>query len=65
MCQLAVTILIKFRKGSAQVCNLRLRYARSNVSERSLPQPRLIHVLFNVANHLWVQLDEIVLLVTL
>lgn len=65
MCQLAIAILIELRKGSTQVGNLRLRYARSNVSEGSLPQPRLVHVLFNVADHLWVQLDEIVLFVTL
>lgn len=63
--ELAVTVLIDLGEGSAEVRDLRLGYARSDVCQSRLSQPRVVHVRLDVADHLRVQLDEIILLISL
>ena len=62
MTELTVSVLIYFGKCGTEVSNLRLGYARRNVCQGRLSKSSVVHVLFYVADHLRIQLDEIILL---
>ena len=63
--QLAIAILIELDKGCLKVSNLGLRNPRCDVSQGSLPQLGVVDVGFEVADHIWVQVDQIILLISL
>ena len=65
MGQLTITIFIKLSKSFSQLFNLRFWNSRCNISQSGLSQFSLMNICFHVLYHYRVQLNQIVLFISL
>lgn len=65
MGQLAISILIKLSKGFSQLFNLRFRNSWCNIRQSRLSQFCLMNICFHVLYHNRIELNQIVLLISL
>lgn len=65
MRQLSVSVLVKLDESSSKLCDLRLGDSGGDVGEGALPKFGVAHVVLHVLDHLRVEIDQVVLLISL